>query len=45
VTLWESEEAMVESREQAEQLRQRAAEEAQGEIESVVEYQVAVWDV
>ncbi len=45
VTLWESEEAMVNSREQAEQLRQRAAEQAQGEIESVVEYEVAVWDV
>ena len=45
VTLWESEEAMAKSREQAEQLRQRAAEQAQGEIESVVEYEVAVWDV
>jgi heme-degrading monooxygenase HmoA len=45
VTLWESEEAMADSREQAEQLRQRAAEQAQGEIESVVEYEVAVWEV
>ena len=45
VTLWETEEAMANSREQAEQLRQRAAEQAQGEIESVVEYEVAVWDV
>ena len=45
VTLWESEQAMAASREQAEQLRQRAVEQAQGEIESVVEYEVAVWDV
>jgi len=45
VTLWESEQAMVASREQAEQLRQRAAEQAGGEIESVVEYEVAVWDI
>ena len=45
VTLWESEQAMVDSREQAEQLRQQAAEQAEGEIESVIEYEVAVWDV
>ena len=45
VTLWESEEAMVNSRDQADQLRQRVADEAQGEIESVVEYEVAVWEV
>ncbi len=45
VTLWESEEAMALSREQAEQLRQRAAQQVGGEIESVVEYEVAVWDV
>jgi heme-degrading monooxygenase HmoA len=44
-TLWESEQAMVDSREQANQLRQQAAEEAQGQIESVEEYEVAVWDV
>lgn len=45
VTLWETEEAMLSSREQAEQLRQRAADQARGEIESVVEYEVAVWEV
>ncbi len=45
VTLWESEQAMAETREEAEQLRRRAAEQAQGEIESVIEYEVAVWDV
>ncbi len=45
VTLWETEEAMLSSREQAQQLRQRAADQAQGEIESVIEYEVAVWEV
>jgi heme-degrading monooxygenase HmoA len=45
VTPWESEEALLNSREQAEDLRRRAAEQAQGEIESVVEYEVAVWEV
>jgi heme-degrading monooxygenase HmoA len=45
VTLWESEQAMTDSREQADQLRQQAAEQAGGRIESVEEYEVAVWDV
>jgi len=45
VTLWESEQAMVDSREQANQLRQQAAQEAGGQIESVEEYEVAVWDM
>jgi heme-degrading monooxygenase HmoA len=45
VTLWESEQAMADSREQANQLRQQAAEQAQGQIQSVEEYEVAVWDV
>ena len=45
VTLWESEQAMTESREQADQLRQQAAQQAQGQIQSVDEYEVAVWDV
>jgi heme-degrading monooxygenase HmoA len=45
VTLWESEQAMVDSREQADQLRQQAAEQARGQIESVEEYEIAVWDV
>ncbi len=44
VTLWETEQAMIDSREQAERLRQQAAEQARGEIESVIEYEVAVWD-
>ena len=45
VTLWENEQAMIDSRQQADQLRQRAAEQAQGQIQSVDEYEVAVWDV
>lgn len=45
VTLWESEQAMADSREQADQLRQQAAEQARGQIESVDEYEIAVWDV
>ncbi len=45
VTLWESEQAMADSRDQANQLRQQAAEQAQGDIQSVEEYEVAVWDV
>ncbi len=45
VTLWESEQAMIDSREQANQLREQAAQQAQGEIVSVEEYEVAVWDV
>jgi hypothetical protein len=36
---------MTDSREQADQLRQQAAEQAGGRIESVEEYEVAVWDV
>jgi heme-degrading monooxygenase HmoA len=45
VTLWESEQAMAESRERANELRQQAASRASGEIVSVDEYEVAVWDV
>jgi heme-degrading monooxygenase HmoA len=45
VTLWESEQAMQESRQRADQLRQQAAEQAQGQIVGVEEYEVAVWDV
>ena len=45
VTLWESEQAMVESRERAKELRQKAAASASGEIVSVNEYEVAVWEV
>ena len=45
VTLWNDEQAMTHSREQAEQIRQQAAQQAQGQIESVDEYEIAVWDV
>jgi heme-degrading monooxygenase HmoA len=45
VTLWGSEDAMTESRERADELRQQAAAQAAGEIVSVDEYEVAVWDV
>jgi heme-degrading monooxygenase HmoA len=45
VTLWESEQAMAESRERAKELRQQAASSASGEIVSVNEYEVAVWEV
>jgi heme-degrading monooxygenase HmoA len=45
VTLWESEDAMVQSRQRADELRQQAASEASGEIVSVDEYEVAAWDV
>lgn len=45
VTLWENEQRLQESRERANQLRQQAAEQAQGEILGVEEYEVAAWDV
>ena len=45
VTLWENEQAVADSREQANQLRQQAAQQAGGQIQSVEEYEVAVWDV
>jgi heme-degrading monooxygenase HmoA len=45
VTLWESDQAMAESRERANELRQQAATSASGEIVSVDEYEVAVWEV
>jgi heme-degrading monooxygenase HmoA len=43
VTLWESEEAMLASRQRADELRQQPAQESRGE--SVDEYEVAVWAV
>jgi hypothetical protein len=43
VTLWQQ--AMAESRERANELRQQAAASASGEIVSVDEYEVAVWEV
>jgi hypothetical protein len=36
---------MTESRERASELREQAAAQASGEIVSVDEYEVAVWDV
>ena len=45
VTLWESEEAMRASRRSADELPQQPAQESQGEIASVDEYEVAVWAV
>lgn len=44
ITLWDSEQSVTESRERANELRERAAEEAQGDIQSVEEYEVAVWE-
>jgi heme-degrading monooxygenase HmoA len=45
VTLWESEQAAAESRERANELRERAVQEMRGQLESVDEFEVAVWDV
>jgi heme-degrading monooxygenase HmoA len=45
VTLWESDEAMQDSRAQADQLRQQAAASVGATVESVDEYEVAVWDI
>jgi heme-degrading monooxygenase HmoA len=44
VTLWETEEAMQASRKRAGELGQQA-QEPSGEIDPVVEYEVAVWAV
>jgi heme-degrading monooxygenase HmoA len=44
ITLWDNEQAMTESREQANQLREQAAEQTAAEIVSVEEYEVAVWE-
>jgi heme-degrading monooxygenase HmoA len=43
-TLWDSEQSMADSREWASQIRQRAAEQSGAEIQSVEEYEVAVWE-
>lgn len=45
VTLWDSEDAMRNSRSRADQLPQQAAGNVDADIESVEEYEVAVWDV
>jgi hypothetical protein len=43
--MWESEEAMQASRAQADQPRQQAAASVRATVESVEEYEVAVWEV
>lgn len=45
VTLWESEDAMRNSRAQADDLRQQTASSVGATVEAVEEYEVAVWDV
>ena len=45
VTLWESEEAMRASRQRADELQQQPAQESRGEVASVDEYEVAIWEV
>lgn len=45
VTLWESEEAMRNSRQRADELRQQAAASVGATVESVEEYEIAVWDI
>lgn len=45
ISLWENEQAMINSRERAGQLRQQVASSVGATIESVVEYEVAAWDV
>jgi heme-degrading monooxygenase HmoA len=45
ITLWESEGAVTESRERANQLRGEAADNVGASIEAVEEYEVAVWEV
>jgi heme-degrading monooxygenase HmoA len=42
MTIWDSEQSMSDSREQATQLRERATDEARSQIQSVEEYEVAV---
>jgi heme-degrading monooxygenase HmoA len=44
VTLWSDEQAMAESRERANELRQQAVSETGGDIQSVEEFEVAVWE-
>jgi heme-degrading monooxygenase HmoA len=43
-TLWDSEQSMTDSREQANRARQQAADESGGEVQAVEEYEVAVWE-
>ncbi len=45
VTLWESEDAVGQSRERANQLREQAAQDVDAGIRAVEEYEVAVWEI
>ncbi len=45
MTLWSDEDALSESREQANQIRQQAADDVGGGIRAVEEFEVALWDV
>ncbi len=44
ITLWADEQAMSESRQRAEELREQAAQSVGGEIQSVEEFEVAIWE-
>ena len=44
VSLWEDQRSLEESREEANQQRQQVADRAGMEIESVDEYEVAIWE-
>lgn len=44
VTLWDDEQSMEESRERANELRQQATSTTGGDIRSVEEFEVAVWE-
>ena len=43
-TLWQDEAAMSESRERANEVRKDAADQAGGDVQSVEEFEVAVWE-
>lgn len=44
ITLWDGAEAMSAARERAKELREQAAGQVSAQIESVEEYEVAVWE-
>ena len=44
VTLWDDERSMSESRERANELRQQATSATGGDVQSVEEFEVAVWE-
>ena len=45
ITLWADEQALTDSREQADRIRQQAADDVGGGIRAVEEFKVAVWNV